>query len=127
MPQGLRRGELTLHAGDVVFGWMYPLIDFGAGGNVDGMVAAVDRILERVDEKTRIVMGHGPVADREYLRTYRAMLATVADRVREAIANGKTLEEAQAAKLTAEFDEAWGAGFDPDTFVKMVYSSLVSE
>ncbi len=115
----------VVHAGDLLFNGLYPFIDFGAGGSIDGMVAGADLVLSRINDATKIIPGHGPVASKADLKRYRDMLATIQDRVRKAIKDGKTLDQTVAMKPTAEFDAAWGNGFfKPDAFVAFVYGGL---
>jgi cyclase len=115
----------VLHAGDVFFNGRYPLIDWSTGGRVDGMIAASDRLLRLADADTKIVPGHGPLATRADLVTYRDMLSTAADRVRQLKASGKSLEESIAAKPFTDLDSAWGGGrYKGDDFVKIVYLTL---
>jgi hypothetical protein len=53
------------------------------------------------------------------------MLTAIRDKVRTEKKTGKTLEQVQAAKPSAEFDEAWGKGMmPPDAFVELVYRTL---
>jgi hypothetical protein len=53
------------------------------------------------------------------------MLVTVRDRIRQAVAAGRTLEQVQAAKPTAEFDAVWGNGrITPALFVEILYQDL---
>ena len=59
------------------------------------------------------------------LKAYRDMLATVHERVQALVRDGKTMQEAVAAKPSAEFDELWGKGFlKPEQFVSMVWNDL---
>jgi cyclase len=115
----------VLHLGDLFFNGIYPFIDVSTGGNMSGMIAAADRALAMVDAKTKIVPGHGPLADRAALQRYRTMLADVRDRVSALKKAGKPVAEAQAAKPTAAYDAEWGSGFmKPDDFVALVYAAL---
>ena len=115
-------GANVIHAGDVLFNGQYPFIDMDSGGSVNGVIAAIDRILALCDDKTRIIPGHGALANAADLRVYRSMLANVRDRVAVMVAQGKTLEEVQAAGPSAEFDEQWGNGFiNPPNFVREIY------
>jgi len=115
----------VVHAGDNLFNGLYPFIDFGSGGSIDGMVAAADVMLQRCNDQTRIIPGHGPLASKADLKRFRDMLATVRDRIKKAIQEGKTLDQTVALKPTAEFDAAWGGGFlKPDAFVALVYGGL---
>ncbi len=115
----------VIHTGDTFFNKLYPFIDTSSGGSVDGMIAAADRVLAMAGDKTRIIPGHGPLANKADLKTYRDMLATVSGRIRESIKAGKKLEEVVASKPTAQFDAVWGKGFlPPDKFVEMLYKNL---
>jgi len=115
----------VIHLGDTFFNGMYPFIDAGTGGNINGMIAAANRSLSMVDGSTKIVPGHGPLADRAALTRFRDVLVTVRDRVQREKSAGKKVEEVVAAKPTAEFDPTWGMGFmQPDVFVAIVYNTL---
>ncbi len=117
----------VVHMGDIFFNGRYPFVDLSSGGSVDGMVAAVDRALALADGNTKIIPGHGPLADRAALRSYRDMLATVRDRIKRAVAAGQTLEQVQAAKPTAEFDAVLGKGtITPTLFVEIIYTDLAA-
>jgi cyclase len=119
------RTSNVVHLGDVFFNKLYPFIDTSSGGSVDGMIAAVDKVLALADDKTQLVPGHGPLATKAELQAYRDMLSTVAERVRTLVGQGKTLEEVLAAKPTADFDAAWGQGFlPPAKFVEMLWKGL---
>jgi len=55
------------------------------------------------------------------------MLAIIRDRVQAMIKNGATLEQVKAARLTADFDDRYGANsgsWTTDKFVEAVYTSL---
>jgi glyoxylase-like metal-dependent hydrolase (beta-lactamase superfamily II) len=114
----------VVHMGDCYFTSGYPFVDVGSGGNLDGYVAAAEKVLARAKDSTRIIPGHGKVADKKQLKTWHDMLTTVRDRVKKAIKEGKTLDQVQEMKPTAEFDAAWGGGFiKPAMFVQMAYES----
>ncbi|NKI36588.1 MBL fold metallo-hydrolase [Wenzhouxiangella sp. XN79A] len=116
----LREADV-IHAGDIVFYGMYPFIDYGSGGRLDGLIAAVDRMLGMSGASTRIIVGHGgPVIGRDELARYRDMLAAVHERLRTHLDAGLDLEAIQAEAPTADFDEFWGGGFiGPARFVEM--------
>ena len=119
------RNANVLHTGDTFFNGMYPFIDVSSGGSIDGMIAAADTALKLCNDKTRIIPGHGELADADDLRAYRAMLQAVRDRVRPLVDAGKTREEVIAAKPSASFDADWGGGFmKPDVWVGIVYDGM---
>jgi glyoxylase-like metal-dependent hydrolase (beta-lactamase superfamily II) len=115
----------VLHLGDLFFNGMYPFIDASTGGSIGGMIAAADACLKLTDAGTKIVPGHGPLADVAALTTYRDVMVTVRDRVQKLKSAGRTAEETVAAKPTADLDATWGKGFlPPDAFVAIVFATL---
>ena len=115
----------VIHTGDLLFNGTYPVIDLSAGGSIGGMIRSLDLLLPLVGPGTRIVPGHGPLADRAALLRFRDMLVTVRDRVAKLVREGRTLEQVKAAKPLADLDEAWGGGFmKPETFLQVVYTDL---
>ena len=115
----------VVHMGDTFFHGRYPFVDLSSGGSVNGLIGAADRVLDIADANTKIIPGHGPLGDRAALLGYRTMLVTVRDRIKQAVAAGRTLEQVQAAKPTAEFDAVWGnARITPALFVEVLYQDL---
>jgi cyclase len=115
----------VLHAGDVWFNGTYPFIDPSSGGNINGMIAGSAQCLTLVDADSVIVPGHGPLGNKAALTKYHDMLVTVRDRVQKQKSAGKTLQEAVAAKPSADLDAEWGKGnVTGDFFTTLVYSTL---
>ena len=115
----------VVHMGDTFFNGLYPFIDTSSGGSVAGVLAAADRALKTVGDKTKIIPGHGPLGTKADLKAYRDMLAAVSGRVAAQIKQGKKMEEVVASKPTAQYDAKWGKGFlPPDKFVEMLYGNL---
>jgi len=113
------------HLGDVFFNRMYPFIDLSSGGSVKGIIEALDRIMPLLNEETRIVPGHGPIATLDDLRDYRSMLVQVTESISALIDADKTKAEVIALQPTASFDPVWAWDFlQPDTWVGLVYDSL---
>ena len=115
----------VVHMGDTFFNKLYPFIDTSSGGTVAGVLAAVDGVLKTVDDGTKIIPGHGPLASKADLKAYRDMLAAISGNIRGQIKAGKTLAQVIASKPTAKYDAAWGKGFlAPEKFVEMIYGNL---
>jgi cyclase len=115
----------VLSTGDTVTQGRYPNIDFASGGNIRGMIAASDTYLKLANDKTKIVPGHGPLADKAKLTEYRAMLTTSRDRMNKLIAEGKNEDAVVAAKPFADFDAKWAANDQASkNWIRVVYNSL---
>ena len=119
--------------GDLFSTTSYPFIDVKNGGRLQGEIEALNQILERTvyqhDEEggTLIIPGHGRLCDEWDLAEYRDMLVIVRDRVQALVGKGATLEQVKAARVTADYDERFGATSGPwttDMFVESVYTSL---
>ena len=119
------KGANVVHVGDIMFNTCFPFIDTNSGGSFEGLIPAIEGVLAKIDEKTIVIPGHGPVTDKAGLKTYLDMLVTIGGRVRSLKSSGKTLEEVLMAKPTAEFDEVWSWSFiNGERFVTTLYNTM---
>lgn len=115
----------VIHTGDLFFNPGYPFIDVSNGGNVNGVIAALEQILLLCDDETKIIPGHGPLSDRKGLKDYLGMIKEFRSIIAGEIESGNKLEKIQAARPTEALDRKWGrAAFPPDLFTEMVFRSL---
>jgi cyclase len=115
----------VISMGDLFFNGMYPYIDPGTGGSIDGMIAAADKILSVANNHTKIVAGHGPLGNKADLTKSRDMLITSRDRVEKLKSAGKSAQEAVTEKPFADLDSVWGQGIiNSDQWVQIVYLTL---
>jgi cyclase len=118
----------VLSTGDTFTNGRYPNIDFANGGNIKGMIAATDAYLKLVNDKTRIVPGHGPLADKAALMAYRTMLVTARDRMAKLVKEGKSEDDVVAAKPFADLDVKWApTELASKNFIRVVYHSLADK
>jgi len=118
----------VLSTGDTFTNGRYPNIDFANGGNIKGMIAATDIYLKLINARTRIVPGHGPVADKAALIDYRTMLVTARDRMAKLVKEGKSEDDAIAAKPFADLDAKWApTELASKNFVRVVWHSLADQ
>jgi cyclase len=118
----------VLATGDTFTNGRYPNIDFANGGNIRGMIAASDAYLKLTNARSRIVPGHGPIADRAALMEYRAMLVTARDRMAKLVKDGKSEDDVAASKPFADLDAKWApTELAAKNFVRVVYHSLADK
>jgi glyoxylase-like metal-dependent hydrolase (beta-lactamase superfamily II) len=118
----------VLVTGDTFTNGRYPNIDFANGGNIRGMIAATDIYLKLTNAKTRIVPGHGPLADKAALVEYHKMLITARDRMAKLVKEGKSEADVVAAKPFADLDAKWAPTELASTnFIRVVYHSLADK
>ena len=115
----------VVHMGDCLFNGRYPVIDVSAGGSIDGMIRAAELVLPTLNADTRLIPGHGPLADRAALERFHDMLKTVRDKVRPMVKAGKTVDQIVAARPTAALDAAWNADTTAaNRFVRVVVNGM---
>jgi glyoxylase-like metal-dependent hydrolase (beta-lactamase superfamily II) len=118
----------VIHASGTIGGdGGYPFFDMSSGGSLAGMIVAEDKMLSLSDDKTRIVADEGDPATTETLKASRDMLVTLRARVQKLIDEGRSEDEAVAAKPTKDFDAKWvhqGNFVTGDTMTRLAYQSL---
>lgn len=112
----------VLHMGDLFVSAGLPFVDRSSGGTNAGVLAAADRALSLANARTRIIPGHGPVADRARLQAWRDMLAALHDRMRREIAAGRSLDEILAQRITEPYAREFPGGHD--RFLRTLHAEL---
>src|SRR5215467_1444041 len=115
----------VIHVGDTLWNGIYPFIDYSTGGSIDGTIRATERNLSVVTDKTIVIPGHGPIANKASLAEFRDMLVTIRSKVSALKKQGKSLSATIAAKPTAAYDAKWGQFLiTPAMFTGLVYSGV---
>jgi glyoxylase-like metal-dependent hydrolase (beta-lactamase superfamily II) len=79
--------EKVVITGDAVIGWT----PFMGDGYPEEWVGTLDRLAQL--DWDRMIMGHGEIAGRDWLRTFRGYVHDVVEATREEMARGATLDE----------------------------------
>jgi len=115
----------VFHGGDLLFNGMYPFIDYGSDGSLEGMAENAHKIVKMVADDTIIIPGHGPVGKKGSVKEFADMLSGCLDIFKKQLAEGKTLEQMQADKPFAQYDVKWGGGFmKPQPWIAMNYAGM---
>ena len=115
----------VVHMGDIFFNGRYPFIDLESGGDLDGYIAAQEGALARIDDKTKVIPGHGPLANKADLKKSVEMLKSVRARIKALVDAGKTEDETVAAKPLADLDATWSWDFiTGERMTRAAYRSL---
>ena len=140
-PSAITDGDTLVHfrrsdvivTGEIFSTTQYPFIDVKNGGSIFGEIDALNNILDKTVYKhegeggTLIIPGNGRICDEYEISEYRDMLAIIRDRVQAMIKTGASLQQVLDARLTADYDDRFGATSGPWTtnhFVEAVYTSL---
>jgi len=123
----------VIATGDVYVNTTFPVINVQQGGSLNGIIAALNHIIEITVPKdkqeggTYVIPGHGRLADEADVVEYRDMVTIIRDRFQDAIKKGMTLEQVKAARLVRDYEGRYGAtqGFwTTDAFIEAAYRSL---
>lgn len=118
----------VLHTGDTFFNGMFPYIDLKSGGSVDGYISTAKTGLSLINENTKIIPGHGPMANHNDYKAFLHMLENIREKVNTLINNGKSETEIVENKsITDEFfsdEEAKNFFINGPKIRKTFYDSL---
>lgn len=115
----------VIHMGDVFFNKLFPYIDDSSGGSLDGYIQSQEKVLALIDDNTKIIPGHGPLASKADLLSTVEMLKAARKMVKELVDQGKSEEEIlKINPLEQEFGK-WSWGFiDTARMTKQVYKGV---
>jgi len=127
------RGSDVVSAGGVISTTSFPSFIANHGGSVEGLLAALNRILDITVAETRgqggtiVIPGHGRLYDEADVAEYRDMLTIIRDRIRHAIDNGASLAEVKRSRPALDYAGVFGASTGPwttDAFIEAIYREL---
>ena len=126
-----RRSDV-IAVGDVYTPDRFPMIDLGRGGSVQGMLDALNRIIDitvpRFNQQggTLVVPGHGRISNESVVVEYRDMAPIVRDRIQGMIDQKMTLEQVRAANPVLDYEGVYGrnTAWTSAMFVEAMYRDL---
>ena len=130
-----RRSDV-ISTGDIYTPGRYPDIDVERGGSVQGLVEALNFLIELIvpgpmaEAGTYVIPGRGRIGDEIDVVEYRNMVYIVMQRVEALIAEGMSLREIIAARPTLDYDTEYGGrrgGPSNEEFITAIYNSLTAE
>jgi glyoxylase-like metal-dependent hydrolase (beta-lactamase superfamily II) len=125
-----RRSDVVV-AGDVLSTVTYPVIDLERGGSVQGLLDALNHILDIAVPEfnnqggTLVIPGHGRICNESDVAEYRDMTTIIRDRIQLMIERGQTLDQVQAASPTKDYDGIYSTpAWTGSMFVEAIYKDL---
>jgi len=118
----------VVHMGDDFVRYGYPFIDVIAGGSVQGMIDACDKVAALLPVDVKVIPGHGQISTLADVREYSLMLKETSAAVQAAIKSGKTVDQMKKEKLLAPWDAKYSGKFiTSDLFIETLYNSLTNQ
>lgn len=114
-----------VHMGDIYFNFgSLPFVDVDSGGSVDGILAAVNDVVNQIDGNTKVIPGHGKVSDRSGLIAYGKLVQNAKDVMLKAMQNNASLEQVLKADPLAELNLEYAGWLPREKVTTLFYRSL---
>jgi cyclase len=121
----------VISTGDVFSTVSYPMIDLARGGSVQGMLNALNHILDITfpafnnQGGTLVVPGHGRICNESDVAEYRDMTTIIRDRIQSMIDKRMTLAQVKAAGPSKDYDGVYSTpAWTGEMFVEAIYTDL---
>jgi cyclase len=125
-----RRSDV-IAAGELFSTESFPIFDRARRGSIQGVLDGLNHLIDLAVSEfnqqggTRIVPSHGRIGNQSDVVEYRDMATIVRDRVRAAMAAGKTVDQIKASRVTLEYDGLYATPlYTGEMFVEAVYNDL---
>jgi len=118
--------ENVLHTGDLLFNQRFPYIDLDGGGSVQAYLNSQAMMLSWIDDDTRIMPGHGPLASRADLQAMHDMIEACYSDVVSAVAAGQSLDDILDAGVAEEYRGFAWAFIDEKRWLTILHRDAVA-
>lgn len=118
-------GKNVIHMGDIFFNEAYVYVDVDGGGSWEGVKAAIKDTLDKIDDDTKVIPGHGPLTNKAGLQINYNVLLDIDSILRPLAEQGLTLDEVKERDPLKKYNGDYGNGFmSPDAFISIVYMDI---
>ncbi len=114
----------VVHMGDEFIRYGFPFVDVNAGGSVQGMIAACEKVAATLPADVKVIPGHGDVASMDDIREYTKMMKDTLAVVQGAMAKHESLDQMKSEKILAPWQKYSGAFVSTDAWIETIYNSL---
>jgi len=115
----------VLHMGDTFFFGMFPAVYREGGGDIKGLIAALDRVVGGFPADTKVIPGHGQLATMHDLEHYVTMLKETVAAVEEGLRRHASAEALRAVPAIRKYAALGDGGAQTlDQYVAMLIKLL---
>ena len=121
----------VVSTGDVFSTVSYPMIDRNRGGSIQGILDALNQILDITfpafnnQGGTLVVPGHGRICNESDVAEYRDMTTIIRDRIQLMIDKKMTLAQIKASGPTKDYDGVYSTpSWTGEMFIEAIYADL---
>jgi cyclase len=117
----------VVHMGDDFGTYGFPFIDVDAGGNINGMINALETVIAQLPPDVKVIPGHGHISSVEDMRFFLKMLKETRAVVQNALKQGKTFEQMKQAKILDPWKKYSGDFISEDAYLETLYNSQTGQ
>jgi glyoxylase-like metal-dependent hydrolase (beta-lactamase superfamily II) len=124
----------VIATGDVFSTVTYPRIDRMRGGSIQGVLSALNQILDITFPEfnnqggTLVIPGHGRICNESDVAEYRDMTTIIRDRIQLMIDKKMTLAQIKAAGPTKDYDGVYSTpSWTGEMFIDAIYADLTHD
>lgn len=111
-----------IHVGDIIWPNSFPFVDYLNGGTANGILNALDFLIEISNSSTQFVSGHGNILNKNELNEYREMVSETIQFVNSKISKG--IDEDRILNEGLPSYKNWASKLVPErTWIQMILKS----
>lgn len=114
----------VVHMGDEFIRYGFPFVDVNAGGSVQGMIAACEKVAATLPADVKVIPGHGDVASMDDIREYTKMMKDTLAVVQGAMTKHESLDQMKSEKILTPWQKYSGTFVSTDAWIETIYNSL---
>lgn len=114
----------VIHMGDDFVTYGFPFVDLESGGSVEGITAAVEKVIATAPPDAKIIPGHGALSTVADMKPYVQMLKETFAKVQAGVKQGKTLDQLKEEKVLAGYEKWNGDFITTDKWIETIYHDL---
>jgi len=117
----------VVHMGDDFVTYGFPFIDLASGGSVEGMIAALEKIVPELPPDVKVIPGHGPISNLDDVRRYVTMLKDTKAVVEKGIQQGKSVDQLKQDNVLAPWQKWSGDFISSEQWLVTLYNDLTGK
>ena len=117
----------VVHMGDDFVTYGFPFVDLASGGSVEGMIAALEKIVPELPPDVKVIPGHGPVSNLDDVRRFVTMLKDTKAVVEKGMKQGKSIDQLKQENVLAPWQKWSGDFITSEQWLVTLYNDLTGK
>lgn len=114
----------VVHLGDDFVRYGFPFVDIDAGGSVQGMIAALEKVIPMLPADVKVIPGHGALSNLDDVRAFVKMLKDTSAVVQKGLKAGKSIERLKQERILEPWKQFSGDFVSSEAYLETLVNSL---